>query len=502
MVRKRPHQALSWISENCRFPLSSGKHLAGEKVGKHLLPFQRKIIKSIFDREGNVKKSCFIFGCRKVSKTFLYSMCLWYLINDRKRKGWSAPVMASKFEQACLVRTQLLSQKYDKKEVKFYEDRVLQKTTGSRLDFLTNSPGGALGLESDGLCADEIGAYRSDATLVNLTTGGSLSPDNFLSLFSSNPPQEDSHFIHDMIRRCDKNDDFKVFRFRLPATKDWTEERNWAVANPFLQEYFDSGGKRFDYVMKFYRSYFNNAISSKSYENSFRRFLLGQYIRGASTFVDTSKIRIVDEEIYKQPGIRWNLGLDYSHSRDFTSVCLTGWNQAKGQIFLKPFLFLPNIKNRHKIQQIDFRNWESLNYLKIQDVDVLDGDDVAETVLKYLLKHKIVIEACVFDRALATHHLQKFSNFKCEAIRMTPREMTTPIREIERVAEDSNLHFVGENPCMSWMFENTLVNEKSKNYCIMDRASSRQSIDGPVSASLAMWWMLKNKKRDFLIMTG
>ena len=85
----------------------------------------------------------------------------------------------------------------------------------------------------------------------------------------------DDHFVIDFVKSCDADPTFKVHRFMLPAKADWTKEENWAIANPFLKEFFNSKGKRFSYVMRFYRDYFNRALKSKSEEIAFRRYLLG-----------------------------------------------------------------------------------------------------------------------------------------------------------------------------------------------------------------------------------
>ena len=494
----KQHKPLDWISKNCRFPVFSGEHLAYKPVGPHLLPFQKKIIKQVLSPKGEIQSNLFIYGCRKISKTFLGSMILWYLINNKR--GFQAPVMASVLPQALLVYRQLLEQAHDKKEVKFLTEKILQKNTGSRLDFMTNAPGQALGQESDALYADEIGVYKTDNTLLNLSTGGGLSPDKFLKLFSSNPPMSDDHFVLDFIKNCDADPEFKVHRFFLPAKVAWSDEKNWAIPNPFIREYFESGGKRFSYVMRFYRSYFNNALKSKTQENAFRRYLLGQYCGSDTEYIPNEKIKVCDENIFKEKGIRWAVGLDYSVTHDFTAACLVGWDRARDRVYLKSFLYLPNTKNRRDVQKRMFQQWESSDYITIQGLDVLDGDQVADDLMSYLADNQIVPERIVFDKALAGHHIEKYKKFKCLEVKMTAREMTTSIRELERCGQSQGLHLIGENKAVRWMFGNVMVSQKSKNYCLMNRISPRQNIDSPVAATLGLKFLVENRKKEYLIM--
>lgn len=499
---RKKHKPLEWIKKNCVFPMSAGREFALKPVGPHLLPFQEKIIKECLDDDGSIKSNIFIYGCRKVSKTFLFSMIIWYLINDKKRKGFTLPCMASVFYQAKLIHQQLINQAYKKTEVRFFMESIRQKVTGARVDFFANTPGSVLGQESDGLVADEIGAYKNPDTLLNLSTGGSLAPDRFLKLFSTNPPMTDDHFSVDFLKGCDNDKTFKVHRFYLPKKHDWTEPKNWAIANPFLAEYYNSGGKRFSYVMRFYKEFFNRAITSKLEEYSFRRFLLGQFCGADSEFIPLEKIKTANESVYKKRGVRWAVGLDYSVTHDFTSATLVGWSQSENKIYVKPFLFLPNVLRRIDSQKRLFQKWAESGYITIQNRDVLDGPEVSQAVIAHLIDNKITPEAIVFDKALAAHHIEDFKQFKCSEVRMTGREMTTSIRELQRVGVDGGLYFVGKNPCLSWMFSNVVVSAKSKNYCLMNRVSDRQNIDGCVSISLGLKHLVDNPRKRFLITSG
>ena len=136
----KKHQPLEWISKNFCFPDSAGRELARKPVGPYLLDFQKKIIKEIFDHEGNIKSSIFIYGCRKVSKTMLGSMAIWYLVNDSKRRGVRLPVMASVLYQSKLFWQQLVCQKYKKDDVRFFMESIKQKKTKAQVDFFCECP--------------------------------------------------------------------------------------------------------------------------------------------------------------------------------------------------------------------------------------------------------------------------------------------------------------------------------------------------------------------------
>ena len=496
----KKHRALEWISRNCVFPVTAGRELAHQKVGPHLLPFQKKIIRQVFDYNGNIKKSLFIYGCRKISKTFLFSMMNWFLINDLKRKGFQMPCMASVLPQSLLIWKQLKSQPTGHN--RFFIDKIVNKKTGSSLDFMTSSPSASLGLESSGLTADEIGAYRNLDTLLNLSTGGSLSNDNFLNLWASNPPMSDDHPVVDLLKSCDNDPNFVVHRFYLPAGKDWTDEKNWAIANPFIKEFFKTNGKRFAGVMRFYRNYFNRALTSRTEEFAMKRYLLGMYCGSDTEYIPNEKIQVCDESVYKNPYIRWVLGCDYSITHDFTSVSLVGWDKLANKIYTKCFLYLPNTTRRRESQKRQFEEWERMGFLTIQNREVLQGEQVAAEVMIYLAEKGVTPEAVVFDKAISGHHTDLYNDHKVECVRMTPREMTTSIRELERCGADRGLHLIGDNKCLRWMFQNVITSNKSKNYVLMNRTSDRQNIDGPVSITLALKYMVDNPHKKYLLISG
>ena len=308
----------------------------------------------------------------------------------------------------------------------------------------------------------------------------------------------DDHFVFDILKTCEGDPDFKVHKFVLPAKKDWTVEKNWAIANPFIRECFESKGKRFSNVLQFYRDYLHRALVSKSEEHAFRRYLLGQYCGADLEYIPLEKIQVCGEDVYKDKKIRWALGCDYSITHDFTSVALVGWSQTQNRIYTKCWLYLPNIQRRRDSQKRVFTQWEQAGYLKIQNKDVLDGEQVASDVLSYLTEVGICPESICFDKALSGHHIEKFGGFKKSEIKMTAREMTPSIRELERVGCDGGLNLIGENACLRWQFGNIICSQKSKNYVLMDRLSPRQNIDGPVSITLGLKPLIENPQQNFV----
>ena len=501
LKQKKKHEPLVWISRNVVFPHSAGASLAGREVGPYLLDFQVDIIQEILSPDGEIQKNCFIFGCRKISKSFLYSAILWYLINDPNRHGLQIPVLASVYEQGKIIYNQLLSQFNEEKKQDFVirKDHFVNKWTKSKIHILFNASSSNLGLESSGLVADEIGAYKNDENLLTVQTGLSLTEGKPLQLFSSNPPSVEDHFVVPLIRACEKDDRWTVHKFAAKISEDWQSEQVWRC-NPFINEFFQSKGKKFANVMDFYRQQFKRAVESKSDEMSFRRLLLGQLLHsGALEYIPISKVKVCDESVYARKDLRWTCGIDASLTHDFTSMVFVGYRQGLDHVFVKPFLYLPNIKKRRQSQVRQFKIWESAGYIKIQNADVLQCMDVANDFDNFLRITQIKLERVVFDVALSHYFDELFPDHKVEKIKMTGREMTASVRALERIGNAGGLHLIGENPAYKWMLQNVIVSQKSKNYVLMDRANTMENIDGPVGTTLGLKWLIENKKFERFI---
>ena len=506
-MRQKTHKPLQWIKKNCRFPAQAGR-LAGEPVGKYLLDDQISFLKSVLGPKGEIKKNAFFFGCRKIGKTFLLSLVLWYLVNDDNRKGFEVPIVSSVFEQGKILYRQLLSQIDTEKLDHFTirKDYFLNERTQSKLHVVFNASTSNLGLQSSGAVFDEVGAFSDDSNLQTVMSGLSLSEDRPLILMASNPPETGDHFVLPLLRACEKDPDFLVRKHTLPVDKNWESEDSWCEVNPFLAEWKRTKGKRFANVMNNYRMLYRRALETKANEISFRRLQLGQSISASYlNFISPEKIKVVHEKDfnYKRTDLRWSAGLDLSQSRDFTALVFTGWKQGTDQLFIKPFLYLPNYNTRRTSQKKLFQQYADAGFISLQNKEVLDANEIFSDAHKFLSETGIKLEGFQIDPSLAQHYIEYFEkNFKVEKQKMTGANMTASIRELERIGNAGGVTFIGENDCLMDHFNNVLVSQKSKNYCLMNRQSVEQSIDGAVAAALSLKFVLDRPQKKYLIMTG
>ena len=495
---KKHHKPLLWISENVCFPPQAGS-LGGKKVGPHLLKFQKDFITGILDHNGNVQKSGFIYGCRKISKTFLFSCLCWYVLNDRRKKGYEIPIVASTFEQGKILFNQIASQVNTpalKKKFLVRKDYILNRQTKSRLHVVFNASSSNLGLLSSGSVFDEIGSHRTPENLEVVQSGLTLSEGRPLLLYASNPPANLDHWVLPMLRAAQKDSSFIVQNHSLPLDEDWQKESNWIKINPFLKEWRRTKGKKFQNVMDNYRMLYRRGLETKESELSFRRLGLGQSLSSNEMqYIDVSKIKSVALEDFDfgRKDLTWSIGADISQVHDFSAISFCGYKPITEELFVFPMLFLPNANKRTPSQKRQFQKWAQSGYIYLQNNEVINPNLIFSEVTDFLNETKIKVTGVQLDPNLADQFVSFFEkNFPVAKQKNTGAEMTKSIRLLERVGNAGSLKVIGENPCVLWMYQNVICSQKSKNYVLLNRITPRQNIDSVVATALGLKYQLDN----------
>ena len=497
------HEPLSWISKNCVFPPQAGKALAGKSVGKYLLPFQKKILKAIFKEKGGINKDVYIFGCRKISKSLLYSWTAFFLLCDSRRTGYEVPVTASVFNQGLILHRQIESQitsQKEQKDFKIRRDYFLHKKTMNKIHVVYNSTDSNLGLQSSAAIFDEIGAYKDSSIIDTIQSGQSLSQGRPLNLFASNPPKHPHHFSVGLLKALQSDPGTEVFKFSAPVDSDWESPSTWEV-NPFIKEYRKNKNPLFKGVYDFYKREIEKVkqANSPEKETSFRRLLLGQVIsQDASVFIEDDELKTIpaESEVLLDRKLRFCVALDLSTVRDFTAVNFMLFDELNEKLFFYPMLYLPKIDSRLPTQARIFQRWNDAGFITIQNSPVTDKEAIVSDVFAFIKDMDRKPEAIVFEQAGSSGWLPDFkSDFKTEVVRYRPLDVTESVNKIQRIAKKGHFYMINENPCVRWQLSNCSVSEKSKNYRMINRLSPRASIDTFAALSMGMKHFLDNKKR-------
>ena len=488
---------IEWIKTKCVFPpVLSNKLVAGQPVGQHMLKFQEQILTDVLLKNKNV----FVGWSRQISKSSLFSWIILYLLQNQPCGGIVAgPV----YSQAGVIFRQMTAQIECsfQGEYKVLKDSIEHKKTGSFCKKVYNSPASSIGMQSlQFMVFDELGLYDRIAQQNYLTIQAGLAMSHEpIQMIASNPPLSESHWSNDYLKTLKANPAWAFHEFDCPKEDDPFAKESWAKSNPFVREYLRSGDKTFKSTYGYYASQAKQAKESRSLEIDFRRQQLGQRIAVESTkFCEISRIGHASEDVFKDPSIRWALGIDLSWTSAFSSFSLTGFAEDTESLFLYPMLHLANMDLRRPGQKLQFQEWASQGLITIHDKEVMPADIVKQSVQDTIKKTGVNIERVIADPALARAWSLDDSFADIEYIKTGPRQLSGAVRFLEKVIHDRKFFIVGpKNPCVLWMFENILVSERSKDFCQMTNASRWQNIDAGISTVLATKYLSENRTKTW-----
>lgn len=503
---RKIHKPLTWISQNCKFPSTAGIDLYKKPCGPFLLNWQKDLIKDIFYPSGEIRKpGVMLFGCRKISKSMMFSFMLYFLLCNPKAVGHQIPILTGRSEE----QAEGIILRFVQEQVGMSDNDALFQLRKSsvmhkkNLNFVfaqhTQSEG-LYGGQASSAVFDEVSNMKSDDAIEAITSSMTLAKDKPLTLYASNVPTERQSFVIPMMRGFQKDKDFIVKKFCAPKDADPFNPQSWRC-NPFIDAYFKKG-KKFANVYNAYAKRAEMAKQSKKSLLEFKRLYLGMTVVGDLDFIPLDRIKFIDpKEANKAKGFRWACGIDCSVSFDFTALSFVGWNQNTDQLLVTSFLYLPNTDKRAPSQKKIFQGWDTEGHIRIQNKSVLDFNEVIEDFFAFVKETKIKPERVVFDPALSSHYWESFAPFKPEKIKMTGRNMAPGISELERIGYASGLQFIGpENPAFLWQFENVSLKTSQRNYLTLNKESRHDNIDLVDSICLPLVWMLENKKRKPIIM--
>ena len=498
----KPHRPLQWMCDNLIFLPVSGPKLKGKLIGKYLLSFQEQIITEALDKDGNPKKNIFLGYSRKISKSMLFSWIFNYFFENKE--GFNLVNMASTFTQSNIIYSLIADQimlnpRIVTADYKITREILKNEERHNHLYKIFSKASSNLGmLNVSAVIGDEVGAMQSRENLNSIMSGLAMAQTKPLLLFSSNPPEDQTHWSNEYLRTLRSDSDWVFFDFSADMKADVYSEEAKCQANPFYKEYVETKNPLLKSVYDFVNK--EAERSKKSSENLivYRRFQLGQRVSAkAYQWVNVEDIKIASEKVFENKDLRPILAFDLALSRDFCACVLCLFDEETEDIYLKPFLHIANLSDRRPSQKKLFTDWDVQNYITIQDRQAIDKCLFVADIKNFLKEKDIVFEAHVWDRALSRGWTEEFGA-EPELYKGTAHELAHAIRFVEARSREGKLHFIGENPCLKWMFDNPIVSEKSKGYVLLNRITSRESIDGAVACVLGTKYFIENRRKSFV----
>ena len=436
-----------------------------------------------------------IYLPRKNGKTFVASIfALWFLLMDGEA-GPEVYTAALDQEQAklCYDAAAVLAQgSIFAPLVKVMNSRVkmeCQRNNGV-MKPLSKDTKNKDGLNIHAAVCDERHAWPNTEMLDVIKTGmGARSQPFVLSISTagidvSNPYFADIEAYKDEMSGAKPLEDDHFFMLYTPDEgDDWESEDTWKKVNPNL-------GVSLDW--QYMRSTYNEAKTrGGTYIVSFKT-------KNLNMWVDAPKVWVPDEDVAQ-------CNTDFDESRLLGEKCYVGIDLASKNDICATALFFPRFKYAKflfvlpegkvtdRADRVDYRRWVEEGWVTTCPGKVLDEDWYLENLLRQLRPYEV--ECIAFDPWGMWDMKNRFGEYEeiLMEYRQDIRYMSVPTKRLESEILKHNMDF-GGNPVIRWMLRNVVPYVDPNANVKLDKARSRNKIDGVVALVDAVggWLNLTN----------
>lgn len=322
-------------------------------------------------------------------------------------------------------------------------------------------------------------ASRSQPIMIAMTTAGSSKTDNNICWQ-----------LHDYATKVRdgiiKDDSFLPVIFSADEDDDITCEKTWMKANP---NYGVSVKK--EYLKKESQK----AIDLPSYENSFRRLHLSQWVTNETKWLSDKQWMECYEpiDIESLKGLSCYGGLDLASVRDLSSLVLYFPMEDKKDVVLS-FFWCPyeSIYNRTMKDKLNYNQWSQDGFIHATDGDVQDYSFIIKKINE--LREIYDIKTIGYDRWNSSSTIVTLVN---DGMNMSPfgqgwASMSAPTKELEtRVLKKQINHL--NNPVMRWMISNVQIKMDEAENIKIDKKKSTEKVDGIVSLVMSIGELLTDE---------
>ena len=419
---------------------------------------------------------------RKNGKTFLSAIfALWFLMMDGEA-GAEVYMAALDQEQAKLCYDAAITLGRGSifgKLLKIYNSRLKTECpqVNGVMKPLSKDTQNKDGLNIHAAICDERHAWPSTEMLDVIKTGMGARPQPFILSIStagvdvSNPYFSDVEAYKSEMTGAMPLENDHFFMLYCPDEGDrWEDEETWIKTNPNL-----GVSLSWDYM----RSTFNEAqVRGGSYIVSFQT-------KNLNLWVDAPKVWLPDEDVAlcNRPfdeddlaGEDCYVGIDLASKND---ICATALFFPK-YMYVKFLFVLPEGKISERSDRVDYRKWMEEGWIVSCPGRVLDESWYIATLFEQLRRYDV--RCIAYDPWGMWDLKHQFSRYEDELMEYAQdiRHMSVPTKRLESEVLKHRMNF-GGNPVIRWMMRNVVVYIDPNANVKLDKAKSRNKIDGVVA---------------------
>jgi phage terminase large subunit-like protein len=351
------------------------------------------------------------------------------------------------------------------------QKRIIDQKTGSFYRAIPADAAGSHGFNASGVIFDEVHAQPNRDLWDVLTTSTSAREQPLVFAITTAGFDRTSICweLHERARQVLGGSlelpSFFAYIRSLPEEADWTDEKNWAVANPGLDEF-----RSRDELREAVRA----AQTSPAMQNTVKRLYFNQWTQSETRWFDAEAWRRCGGVLGDLTGQPCYGGLDLASTTDFAAWVLYFPEGNK----VLPRIFIPadTLSKRSAMRQ-QLEAWAKAGDLFVTPGNVIDYDFIKAQVLKDAVQYDI--REIGFDPWSAA---QIGVQLEGEGLMMTPvrqgfATLSAPAKSIETLVARGELNH-GGHPVLTWMADNVMVETDAGGNIKPSRKHSTEKIDG------------------------
>ena len=431
---------------------------------------------------------------RKNGKTAMAAGIGLYLLVADNEAGAEVYSGATTRDQARLVWTQArdMSQANEvlKRNTQAYQASITVPRTNAAFKPVSREAGRLDGLNAHGIILDEVHAHpnpelwdvmvtatgaREQPLLVAITTAGTYAPESI-------GWQQHQHAIS-VLEGTVRDDGYFAYIAAADADADWKSPETWATANPAIgstitEEHLAEQCAR--------------AESMPSFQNTFRRYHLNQWVEQAERWLDVGAWDACDAVPAHLEGRECFGGLDLASTRDITALVLVFPDGDYFDVLCRFWVPGDNIARRSHDDRVPYDAWSRDGHIIATPGNVFDDMAVYGEVMA--LREQFRIREIGFDPWGATSLAPKLQDAGVEMFpfRQGYASMSGPTKELEKLVVSRHLRHGGQ-PVLRWMAANAAVVRDPADNIKIDKSKSHERVDGIVALVMATGRAIANE---------
>ena len=302
---------------------------------------------------------------------------------------------------------------------------------------------------------------RSQPMLLSISTAGTD---------TSNPYFSDIEVYKDILLGLKEKDNHFLMLFCPDEGDAWDDPATWAKVNPNLGVSLSE-----DYM----RAECNEAkLRGGTYQVAFQTKNLNMWVNAPDVWISDEDVKEnnANFDLDELLGAECYVGLDLASKSDISAVCLF-FPAFKVARF---FFVVPEAKVEELKDRVDYRLWANEGWLTVTPGKVLDEDWFVDFLLQQLSPYDV--KKVSYDPWAMWNIVPKLSKYQDEllAAQQSIRYMSVPSKWVQTEVLQHRLNFLG-NPVIRWMFRNVVIYTDPNANIKLDKARSRNKIDGVVA---------------------